>query len=284
MANQNRVRDLRASRGLTQRELAQAVGTSQQQIQRIESGRQAVRFDLATRIADALNESLARVFPETAVPLRRLRRRNSDTTWADALSDPKARDALEQAGIDMDPELWFLKCRFRGGVESVFQVSGPDKERLWNAVQRLAYKRFVVFQSESQIVVLNLDHVLFGHFLFEPPNRIIDVDEGGKDDGVTVLFAGEADFHAFEVDADEPEPKDDSEEDEGQLRNLLFEAELSNEADDVLSFTDVDGETVFLRAADVALMQFPLWAIYPELDVSDEDEEPGEDVSAEEDV
>jgi hypothetical protein len=52
---------------------------------------------------------------------------------------------------------------------------------------------------------------------------------------------------------------------------------LSTEAHDVLSFMDVDGETVFIRASDIAVMEVPLWALYPELDVDhgDDDEELG---------
>ena len=47
------------------------MGTSQQQIQRIESGRQSIRFELATRIAAALDAPLDQVFPESPIALQR---------------------------------------------------------------------------------------------------------------------------------------------------------------------------------------------------------------------
>jgi transcriptional regulator with XRE-family HTH domain len=166
----NRVRSIRTAKGLTQRQLAQVVGTSQQQIQRIEAGRQSVRFDLATRIAYALDSSLAEVFPETAVPLRGLQRRRTQPTF-EALSDPRTRDALELAGLDMEPEIWFLKCLLRGGTDHVFRISGVEKNRLWNAVQRTGDIRFAVFESEDKAIALNLDHVLLHTFFSNQPTE-----------------------------------------------------------------------------------------------------------------
>jgi hypothetical protein len=170
----------------------------------------------------------------------------------------------------MDPDVWFLKFRFRGGREEVFPVSGPDNERLWARVQRTGDFRFAVFRAGSSGVALNLDHALYAHFLFEPPNRIVELDEGEPAPGVRVLFAGETEYHAFEVDADEPEPVAEDELDEGQLRNLMVGLDMSTEADDVVSFMDVDGETVFMRASDIVLLEIPLWALHPELDDSDD--------------
>ena len=47
----NRMRELREAKKLSQRQLAEQVGTSQQQIQRIETGLQAARIDVAVKIA-----------------------------------------------------------------------------------------------------------------------------------------------------------------------------------------------------------------------------------------
>jgi hypothetical protein len=69
-----------------------------------------VRFDLARRIADALQASLSEVFPQVDVPLRRLRRRKPEPTWHDAVSDPKICQALEQAGLDMGDESFLSSC------------------------------------------------------------------------------------------------------------------------------------------------------------------------------
>jgi DNA-binding XRE family transcriptional regulator len=60
----NQISRFRKAQALSQRALAQKVGTSQQQIQRIEAGVQSTDLDLAARIADALSSPLEKVFPE----------------------------------------------------------------------------------------------------------------------------------------------------------------------------------------------------------------------------
>ena len=69
----NCIRKFREKAGLTQRALAKEVGTSQQQIQRLESGEQAVRNDLAMQICAVINAKLSEVFPETRKVIRKLR-------------------------------------------------------------------------------------------------------------------------------------------------------------------------------------------------------------------
>jgi transcriptional regulator with XRE-family HTH domain len=60
---QNNVRKLRKDKSWTQRQLAAAAGTSQQQIQRVEQSVSSVKIDLATKIARALGQPLKVVFP-----------------------------------------------------------------------------------------------------------------------------------------------------------------------------------------------------------------------------
>ncbi len=62
----------------------------------------------------------------------------------------------------------------------------------------------------------------------------MDLDEGEPPIGVRVLFAGENEFHTFDVDTDEPEPEHEDELDEGQLRNLVVDLDMSAEADHVV--------------------------------------------------
>jgi DNA-binding XRE family transcriptional regulator len=58
----NRVKQIRTKLKLSQRALAAAVGTSQQQIHRIETGAVAARLDLATKLCKALGEPVDKVF------------------------------------------------------------------------------------------------------------------------------------------------------------------------------------------------------------------------------
>ena len=49
-----RIRKIRAEKGLTQKQLADATGLMQQNIARIETGRYSTGIDILSRIADAL--------------------------------------------------------------------------------------------------------------------------------------------------------------------------------------------------------------------------------------
>ena len=77
---QNKIKQFRSKRGMTQRQLAGAVGTSQQQIQRIESGVQAARFEVALKICAALDASMEQVFPAARTILKKVASSNNDTT------------------------------------------------------------------------------------------------------------------------------------------------------------------------------------------------------------
>ena len=57
--------DLRTSAGLSQRELAQRMGTTQSVISRLEEGGSGNRVDTLARVATALGRHLVISFPET---------------------------------------------------------------------------------------------------------------------------------------------------------------------------------------------------------------------------
>jgi DNA-binding XRE family transcriptional regulator len=59
----NNIRKFRRELGLSQRELADAVGTSQQQIHRIENGLHRVDLVMATQICVKLNKTIEETFP-----------------------------------------------------------------------------------------------------------------------------------------------------------------------------------------------------------------------------
>ena len=65
------IRDARKQRGLTQKQLADVLSTSQSAITRIEAGGQNLRLDMINRIASALDSPLISTgTPTTAMNLR----------------------------------------------------------------------------------------------------------------------------------------------------------------------------------------------------------------------
>ncbi|WOH59771.1 helix-turn-helix transcriptional regulator [Bradyrhizobium sp. BWC-3-1] len=262
---ENRIKELRRAKGLTQHQLAEAAETSQQQIQRIEAGHQLARFDLATRISAALGHPIGKVFPSAELPLARMRRR------AAALDDEKASKELEAAGLDMEPEVWTVKYRLRGGAEGTFRIAGPDVSRLNSILQDDAEDGFVVLPSFDRQYALNVKHLVFCQLLFDRPS--IEV-EAPPEKSFEVLFhlVDQREPLRFDVDPDTNllEREEDPDPLSVQLQDLFYYAEMG-EHRRRLSFVDLDGERAFFRSDDVSMFSVPLWLIEP--NVSDEDDE-----------
>ncbi len=257
--NENKIRALRTKKKLTQSQLAKRVGTSQQQIHRIETGAQSVRFDLAIKICAALETKLEIVFPKSKRARREWEAKNKSIE--DIYVDEELKTKMEEAHIDMDPRIWIFKYELRGGAKGALVISGIDKKRLFRLIQmRDNLSPFVIFDSEERRVALNLNHLLFCHFLYEPPN--VNMEKEEELSGLRIILSTHKSPYLFDIDPDEDSGPD--EEDEGQLKDLLYDIESSVEENDVLGFEDADGEMALFRAMDVALIEVPLWAIHPE--------------------
>ena len=271
----NRIRVLRKSIGLSQAELAKKARTSQQQIQRIEAGVQSARFDLVTRICEALGAPLEQVFPRAAKVLARSRKKIPEK------QEHAFETELDGAGIDIDPARWFLKFRLRGSDTRMLSISGPEKMRLLSALDPVdPSRRFLIFDSDDRRIAVNREHLLFCQFLFESGSAdMVELDRAEKAeepeaDDLQIQFVDRTEPQCFGVHADEAELSDDDVPERSQeLQHMLFMMETPSESHDVFHFDDVDGETVFFRGADVAMLSLPLWAVEPNLwDFADEED------------
>jgi transcriptional regulator with XRE-family HTH domain len=258
----NRMRELREARKLSQRQLAEAVETSQQQIQRIEAGLQTARIDLALKIAKALGSSLENVFPGLRDDLRK---RTPLGLVLDARESEELSQRAGEAGVNPDPNAWCVLCLLRGGGRIEAPIPSTDLQRLRGWLDRGGIKdgSFFTWDSKGVRLLLNLRHLLHAHFTFEPATLIPELPEKRIDltERVRVFLADRAEPLTFEVQ-DYEEAGDDP---PGELGDLWMEAQGELEEGQFLHFTDVNGEEVWLRAADVALIDIPLWALHPEL-------------------
>lgn len=269
---ENRIKEIRARKNLTQKQLAEKAGTSQQQIQRIEAGVQDARFDLAARICEALGEPLERVFPSAAMPLRSARKKHSSA--AEILADQAAADELQSAGLDMDAAQWTFAYRLRGGAEGALPVGARERDRLWKAVQMDDEEDFIVFDAEARRYAVNPEHLLSCQFLFDAPNRARTANEE-DDEGrysLEVILADSAEVQSFDVEPDEGslDDEDDPDAKSVQLQDLFYYAQTDRDVR--LKFEDTDGETAFFRTKDVAMFSVPLEAVEPKLLAATEDE------------
>jgi transcriptional regulator with XRE-family HTH domain len=263
---ENNVRKLRERAGITQRDLASKVGTSQQQIQRIEAGIQAVRLDVAVQLSAAFGVRLAELFPKAAMPLARAKKRPSTDPHEliRLYKDEKAATELEAAGLDMELENWFFQFVLRNGLKATLPISGPDYHHLWRRVQSRDRRNFLVFDSGPHRYAINGDHLLFCHFLFEPPDRQEEEEVSEHIEAKVYLSTGAEPLN-FDLDLAEGDENNDLD-DPSEWQNVFAHLDgLSGSLEDAevdrISFVDVDGERAFFRTDDVAMLQVSLTAV-----------------------
>lgn len=266
----NRIKQLRMALGLSQRELAERIGTSQQQIQRIEAGRIAARLEIAIRLSQALGKPLNTVFPDS---VRALKKMTGNTKASGFLPSDDEYSKLNETGIEGDSANWSINILLRGHKKRMnFKIPPEEQRRLFRAVQsETEHERFVVFDTSDSRVAVNLREVDYCHFLFDHgEDRGKNPAEGLE---VRVFFSGSPEPHSFGAEPDEGDP--DDEDDPGQLRNIFFAFETTVEDHERLSFTDEDGERVFLRGGNIALFEVALELVEPTpLDDEEESSQP----------
>ncbi len=276
---ENQIRKYRKKRGMSQRQLAEAAKTSQQQIQRFEGGA-PVKLNLAAAIAEALHAPLATVFPGSKKPLEMIVEKGD---VGEALTNPDIENALLSAGIEADPSVWTVKVLVRGHETKFYRIGVAEKNRAFDLLANRSTcdedcNRFMVFESEAKTVAINLNHVVFWQNLFDPAGSMSTPDEQDSDEGCMVTFymANQKEPLEFSVEPDEPEPTNLEEElDEGVFRSLLTDCDMGIDQNAFVTFMDEDGEYAFLKASDIAILEVSKPVTHYEFyeDESDEDEE-----------
>jgi len=267
----NNIRQQRHKLGLTQKQLADLAGTSQQQIQRIEAG-QYVKLDLATKICASLQSTLEELFPSTKKAIARFSKKSPAKR---AEPDAELDNAMDEAGIDVDPAEWSIRYRLKNGLEGVWRLSSKDKDRLISCSQNPG-KFFFCGTSHNREFAVSMRHLSFFQPCFDYGTIVEEHDENEPND-VKVYLADSTIPLVFQVEPDCELNEDET--DEGELRNLLYsfdDFDEHTEEDPFIHFNDEDGEYAFLRTDQVALIEIPLWATHPEMedDADDKSAEP----------
>jgi transcriptional regulator with XRE-family HTH domain len=260
----NQIRRFRERNGLSQRDLAAVVGTSQQQIQRYETG-SPVKFHMAVALAKALNTALAKLFPESKSVVQQVTKRGDQR---EALLDPEIDKSFLEAGIEVDPCEWTARVIVRAGDPQrprLYPIHVSDKNRLaryleWGyegsieAKQSDEEARFFVFDAGDRTVAVNMDHIILWQNCWDPPSMTVlsttakKNDEAENEDefsnAVSVYLVGVREPIIFGVDSDNA-LEDELEDEEDELE----------EKDSFISFTDQDGEVIHLRVRDIAILE-----------------------------
>lgn len=261
---QNKIKELRTQLSITQRELADMVGTSQQQIQRIETGKVAAKLGLAQTISAVLKKPLNAVFPGNDTLLQKVRNQSS-----------RSDDDLESIaanGIEIDGCIWTVKLWLRGQQDYLLlPISPADKRRFYSYFQEKAvpdYEHFLVFDSEQHRYALNAREVIFHQFLFDgfPPITDEEANEGRYGNvHITMVNGGPV----IELCCEPDESEDESNGDIGQLNAFFDTLESEPESTERYQLTDIDGEDAFIRIGSIAMVRVALDALEP---VEDDEE------------
>jgi transcriptional regulator with XRE-family HTH domain len=253
----NVIRAKREAAGLTQRGLAERVGTSQQQIQRIESGVQSTRLDLAVAIAKALDAELSEIFPKLPrTRIRGVRLSEKSKKHQKSMLD----DNLIAEGIDPDPRQWTIKVGLRDGETLFYSVSSPEKERVSNIVWSGDFE-FVVFETQNKYIALRYEGINFCQFLFDPAST----EKEQEEDFDLRVFFSDGGSMKFGVD---PDSVDLAEDDDGlgaQLQSFFMNLEADAGDEGVVWFDDEDGERVYIRRKQLLRAELPLVCCRPAL-------------------
>ena len=162
----------------------------------------------------------------------------------------------------MDPTEWTFSYRLRGGAMGSLPIRSTEKDRLFDALERLEIGSFVVFDSDGSTSVLNINHLTFCQFLSNPSNRMHPEQAQRAD--VKVFLADSSEPFLFEVNTDEHDR--DGLGELGQFEDLIFTAEhASGEANAMFYFKDIGGKAAFFRASEIAMIQIPLWVLEAEM-------------------
>ena len=279
---ENQIKANRLAMGLTQKELAKMIGTSQQQIQRIESGSSSTRLDVAAKLSQVLRKPPEKLFPGAGKALEKMRLERQTSRYVELDSWSKVREA----GIEPDLRVWTLKMGIRGYSEPFFfrNVSGLDKEQVFSGIQSEESSsdervNFVVFDSDSHRVAINLTELSYCHFLFDPVMENVlklgdncdEVTETDKSDYLARAYTvGGGPTLVLELDPDELSD-DEVDEDMSQCRGAFYDLATACVSSQRIFLTDQDGEQIAIRAGNLAVFMVSVNLLTPYLEDAEEE-------------
>lgn len=264
----NNVRTLRLKKGLAQTGLAKLVGTSQQQIQRIERG-QVTDLETALSIASALGKPIDQVFPAARKALARARHsvEEKDLPFRQALlaqgrtrqENRALSEDLDAAGIDLSPLTHWVAFHLRGGAAVRYlRVSSHDAERLQDRfVARMrdeSTREFFQFETDDRQIVVNPLHVFRLEVGWISGSFVPGKEPRALENELRVYFAHGPEPVEIEVSADDSELGSV----ESEVRRPIWTTLMllqSGELDSDFLYFDYDSDSEFLRVDDIGILE-----------------------------
>jgi transcriptional regulator with XRE-family HTH domain len=275
----NNIHKYRKSKSMTQKQLADAAKTSQQQIQRLESGVQSPRFNTAVKICNALEVPMPVLFPDTKKTLKDFKPEEAQSIFR----NEKLVSGLTEAGIDMEAESWTAKIMLKNGHNVFHPISSHEKDRLWKQVQEESKgPNFIVYDTDTKRIGLNLTHAVCVQFLFDPPEHATKEKQTDK---TYIHTTAQTKALEFKIDPDSQEIGDeDIDQLYIQLQDVFFTIDLAVDGTETISFCDEDGEYAFFRLEYVSMIEVPLNLVEPKLYESELEGDEEEEMQEEEEL
>ena len=267
----NRVKKYRQAMKLSQKRLAELVGTSQQQIQRLEAGSSPVRLDIGANISKALQKPLNVLFPGSEKALNKVAEERKSSCYVEL----DAWDEVRDSGLEPDPRVWTVEIALRGYPKPLLFLDVPaqDKARLLQLIQNeedsdTDVAPFVVFDSAERRVAINLRELSCCHVRFDQPDHIPLIDEKTEADediygrdAAWVYLVGQGEPLPINLDIDEQ--FEDGDDEMGICSGALFDLQAHCPNARRIHLTDVNGESIFIRAGNIVALVIPLYVLEP---------------------
>jgi transcriptional regulator with XRE-family HTH domain len=244
----NRVQEMRKRAKLTQKQLASAAQTSQQQIQRIESGNQRPSVQLANKIAGALGQRVDILFSQEEQVFK---------------GRPKVDDYLEKrVGIEASDGVWYFRFSLRGGAEGVLRLCFSEKEILYDAMWNLATE-FIVVDTDTSRVAINTLHVVscqFSEDIF-PSVPVVESASSGEVHLAQLYLATSPQVQEIRIRPDTHDIEDEPDEGDYMAYNQMAFHELDSPARPGQRIGIVGErreEETFVLKSDIAMLAIPL--------------------------
>lgn len=259
--------------GMSQEGLAIRVGTSQQQISRIENG-QSTNISMARAIAQALDKPLELIFPDIGEdPIR------GNIEAATAFHDRAQKAGLRFGG---EPINWRVYLRMRGVVELFeYILEHREAERVHvyledrlHKVQRLNTKlvfesNFLAINPQGRFVAINADDIV--SVGFEEWDQACELNESfvstrvflrGEPDPVVIDEADDLRDHSYDPPI-APLPSDEQYKNWGRWKCALVDSPVAFQFIQIHNFTN--DEDMFFNINDIVVVEVPTRSLIEEL-------------------
>lgn len=137
-----------------------------------------------------------------------------------------------------------------------FKITYEDQKRFEHALLN-DHAGFFSYESDGSTMVLNLAHVTFCHFLWEPGIPGQEDEPGAYTNEVKVFTAGMKEAYSFAMDLN---TRDHVTDDgiTGPFDELMFAVEsITDGSKGTLAVVDADGEVLYFKVPHVYMMQLP---------------------------